>query len=101
MGRGRQVALYKTLGMRRAEVVTIFAVEYALIGLVAGVIGTAGGVLLAWVVTRFGFQIAWAWSPEALLLSVCLTVALSVAAGLAASARALAARPLAVLRRVE
>ena len=99
--RGRQVALYKTLGMRRAEVVTIFAVEYALIGLVAGVIGTAGGVLLAWVVTRFGFQIAWAWSPEALLLSVCLTVALSVAAGLAASARALAARPLAVLRRVE
>jgi putative ABC transport system permease protein len=99
--RGRQVALYKTLGMRRADVVTIFAVEYALIGLVAGVIGTAGGVLLAWVVTRFGFQIAWAWSPGALLLSVCLTVALSVAAGLAASARALAARPLAVLRRVE
>jgi putative ABC transport system permease protein len=99
--RGRQVALYKTLGMRRAEVVTVFAVEYALIGLVAGVIGTVGGVLLAWVVTRFGFEIAWAWSPTALLLSVCLTVALSVAAGLAASSRALAARPLAVLRRVE
>jgi putative ABC transport system permease protein len=99
--RGRQVALYKTLGMRRAEVVTVFAVEYALIGLVAGVIGTVGGVLLAWVVTHFGFEIAWAWSPTALLLSVCLTVALSVAAGLAASARALAARPLAVLRRVE
>lgn len=99
--RGRQVALYKTLGMRRAEVVTVFAVEYALIGLVAGVIGTVGGVLLAWIVTRFGLEIAWAWSPAALLLSVCMTVALSVAAGLAASARALAVRPLAVLRRVE
>ena len=99
--RGRQVALYKTLGMRRAEVLTIFAVEYALIGLVAGVIGTVGGVLLAWVVTRFGFEIAWAWSPASLLLSVILTVALSIAAGLAASARALAVRPLAVLRRVE
>jgi putative ABC transport system permease protein len=99
--RGRQVALYKTLGMKRAEVVTIFAVEYALVGLVAGIIGTVGGVLLAWLVTRFGFEIAWAWSPAALLLSVCLTVILSVAAGLAASARALAARPLAVFRRVE
>jgi putative ABC transport system permease protein len=99
--RGRQVALYKTLGMRRAEVVTVFAVEYALIGLVAGVIGTVGGVLLAWVVTRFGFEIAWAWSPASLFLSVILTVALSIAAGLAASARALAVRPLAVLRRVE
>jgi putative ABC transport system permease protein len=99
--RGRQVALYKTLGMTRAEVVTVFAVEYALIGLVAGVIGSVGGVLLAWLVTRFGFEIAWAWSPAALLYSVLLTVALSVAAGLTASAGALAARPLAVLRRVE
>jgi putative ABC transport system permease protein len=99
--RGRQVALYKTLGMRRAEVVTVFAVEYALIGLVAGVIGTVGGVFLAWLVTRFGFEISWAWSPAALLLSVGLTVALSVAAGLAASARSLSARPLAVLRRAE
>ena len=99
--RGRQVALYKTLGMRRTEVVTIFAVEYALIGLVAGVIGTVGGVLLAWVVTRFGFEIAWGWSPAVLLLSVVLTVVLSIAAGLMASARALAVRPLAVLRRVE
>jgi putative ABC transport system permease protein len=99
--RGRQVALYKTLGMTRAEVVSVFAVEYALIGLVAGVIGSVGGVLLAWLVTRFGFEIAWAWSPAALLVSVLLTVALSVAAGLTASAGALAARPLAVLRRVE
>jgi putative ABC transport system permease protein len=99
--RGRQVALYKTLGMKRAEVVTVFAVEYALIGFVAGVIGTVGGVLLAYLVTRFGFEIAWAWSPAVLLSAVVLTVALSVAAGLAASTRALAARPLAVLRRVE
>ena len=61
--RSRQVALYKTLGMTRAQVVIVFAVEYALKGLVAAVIGTVGAVLMAWLVTRFGFEIAWAWSP--------------------------------------
>jgi putative ABC transport system permease protein len=97
--RGRQVALYKTLGMTRAQVVAVFTVEYALVGLVAGVIGTFGGVVLAWLVTRFGFEIAWAWSPAVYVVAVATTVVLSVVAGLAASARALAVRPLAVLRQ--
>jgi putative ABC transport system permease protein len=97
--RGRQVALYKTLGMTRAQVAAVFTVEYALVGLVAGVIGTVGGVVLAWLVTRFGFEIAWAWSPTVYALAVGTTVALSVVAGLAASTRALAVRPLAVLRQ--
>ncbi len=97
--RGRQVALYKTLGMTRAQVMAVFTVEYALVGLVAGVIGTFGGVVLAWLVTRFGFEIAWAWSPGVYAVSVMTTIVLSVAAGLVASARALAVRPLAVLRQ--
>ena len=97
--RGRQVALYKTLGMTRAQVVAVFTVEYALVGLVAGVLGAAGGVVLAWLVTRFGFEIAWAWSPGVYALGVTTTILLSVIAGLAASARALAVRPLAVLRQ--
>jgi putative ABC transport system permease protein len=99
--RGRQVALYKTLGMTRAQVMVVFAVEYALVGLVAGAIGTVGGVALAWIVTRFGFEIAWAWTPLSYTAAVIATVALSVVAGLAASARALAVRPLAVLRHGE
>ena len=97
--RGRQVALYKTLGMTRAQVVAVFAVEYALVGLVAGVIGTFGGVALAWLVTRFGFEIAWAWLPGVYATAVLTTVVLSVVAGLAASVRALAVRPLAILRQ--
>jgi putative ABC transport system permease protein len=99
--RGRQVALYKTLGMTRAQVALVFAVEYALIGLVAGVLGTIGGVALAFLVVRFGFEVAWAWNPTAWVVAAATTVALSVVAGLAASARALAVRPLAVLRHVE
>ncbi len=97
--RGRQVALFKTLGMTRAQVVAVFAVEYALVGLVSGVLGTVGAVVMAWSVIRFGFQIAWAWHPGALMVALAATVVLSVVAGLAASARALAVRPLAVLRQ--
>ena len=98
--RGRQVALYKTLGMTRLQVVAVFTVEYALVGLVAGVLGAAGGVVLAWLVTRFGFEITWTWSPGVYALAAATTILLSVVAGLAASARALAVRPLAVLRQV-
>jgi putative ABC transport system permease protein len=97
--RGREVALLKTLGMTRAQVAGVFAVEYALVGLVAGALGAGGGVIMAWLVTRFGFEMPWAWAPGPPAAAVFLTVILSIAAGLAASLRALAVRPLAVLRQ--
>ena len=51
--RGQRVALLKTLGRTRLEVAAMMAMEYALIGAVAGLIGTAGGALLSWfVLTR-------------------------------------------------
>jgi putative ABC transport system permease protein len=99
--RGRQVALYKTLGMTRVQVVMVFAVEYALVGLVAGVLGTFGGIALAFLVVRFGFEIAWASDPAAWAAAAATTVALSVVAGLAASIRALSVRPLATLRHAD
>lgn len=99
--RGREVALYKTLGMTRAQVASVFAVEYLLVGLVAGGIGTIGGIGLAWTVTRYGFEMMWAWSPFTYLVCIGLTIALSIIAGLAASTRALAVRPLSVLRQGE
>ena len=67
--------------------------------LVAGAIGAAGGVVLAWIITRFGFEIAWAWRPGIYLLAVASAVMLTVVAGLIASARPLTVRPIAVLRR--
>jgi putative ABC transport system permease protein len=48
--RGREIALLKTLGMTRKGVIAMLATEYALLGAVAGVIGTAGGL-------------RWRWSP--------------------------------------
>lgn len=99
--RSREVALYKTLGMTRRQIVSVFAVEYGLVGLVAGAIGTVGGVVLAYLVTRFGMELPWAWNLPAVVLALVITVALSIAAGLMASVRALAVPPLAVFRQGE
>lgn len=96
--RGREVALLKTLGMTRRGVAATFAVEYALIGLVAGMIGTLGGTALAWGVVTRGFEIPWKLDPAIMVLALAASVALAVIAGLAASFRALERRPIEVLR---
>ncbi|HEY7213486.1 MAG TPA: FtsX-like permease family protein, partial [Thermoanaerobaculia bacterium] len=96
--RGREVALLKTLGMTRRGVAATFAVEYALVGLVAGTIGAIGGTVLAWGVVTRGFEIPWRFDPLALSVALATSVALAVVAGLAASLRALERRPIEVLR---
>jgi putative ABC transport system permease protein len=99
--RSRQAALFKTLGMTRAQVAAVFAVEYALVGLVSGVLGVVGATAMAWMIVHVGFELGWAWRPDAAGAALGATVALSVVAGLAASTRALAVRPLVVLRRAD
>jgi putative ABC transport system permease protein len=96
--RGREVALRKTLGMTRRGVAGVFAVEYALIGLVAGAIGAAGGGLLAWAVLTRGMEVTWRFEPGVYAVALLGTAALSVLAGLAASWRSLQQRPIAALR---
>jgi putative ABC transport system permease protein len=96
--RGREVALLKTLGMTRKGVVGAFTVEYALIGLVAGLIGTAGAAVLSYAVVTRGFELTWELQPLPMAIALVASVVLAVAAGLAASARALERRPIEVLR---
>ncbi len=96
--RGREVALLKTLGATRRGVVAIFAVEFALTGLVAGIVGTMGGAVLAWAVLTSGMEITWTWRPLVLAAAPVATVALSVIAGISASAGALRRKPIEVLR---
>jgi putative ABC transport system permease protein len=96
--RSHEVALLKTLGMTRRGVVSHFAVEYALIGLVAGAIGACGAAALAWGVVTRGFNLTGQLEPWPLAIGIAASAALTVAAGLAASVRALQRRPIEVLR---
>jgi putative ABC transport system permease protein len=96
--RAREVALLKTLGMTRRGVIAVFSVEYALLGLVSGLIGSAGAGLLAWAMLTRGMEIAWSFDPIAHLAAVAGSVVLTVVAGIATSSRALTRRPVEVLR---
>ncbi len=96
--RAREIALLKTLGMTRRQVIALFAVEYGLIGLAAAVIGVAGGNLLAWAVLTYGMEIDWSFEPTVAGVGLTATALLAAATGVAAGWRALAARPLAVLQ---
>jgi putative ABC transport system permease protein len=97
--RGREVALLKTLGVTRGGVVAIYAAEYALVGLVAGAIGSAGAAILSWAVLAYDMELEWAFDPLPLAVGLVGGAVLAVVAGLAASVKALQSRPVDVLRR--
>jgi putative ABC transport system permease protein len=96
--RAREVALLKTVGMTRRDVATVFAIEYALTGLVAAIVGVFAGGLLAWGVIDQLMELEWSLRVSEALGAIFAAMALAVLAGLVASARALRARPVEVLR---
>lgn len=101
--RRAEVALLKTLGMTRRQIVGAFAIEYALLGAVASLIGAAGGSVLAYFVLTGAMEVPaerllWLSRPWWLPATVLATIGLATVAGLLASRGALAERPIAVLR---
>ncbi|HXT20424.1 MAG TPA: FtsX-like permease family protein, partial [Thermoanaerobaculia bacterium] len=96
--RAREVALLKTLGFTRRGVAALFAVEHALTGLVAGLLGVAGGTLIARQVVVEQMELDWHLFGGTLGSALALAVLLTLLAGLAASARALRQRPIEALR---
>ncbi|WP_158794713.1 ABC transporter permease [Granulicella sp. L60] len=93
----REVVVLKTLGATRARIATVFSIEFAVLGLVAGFVGIAfanviAKVLLNRLTVAYHFQ--WMWTLGALLG----TAALTVVTGWAASHRILGQKPLEVLR---
>jgi putative ABC transport system permease protein len=96
--RGPEVALLKTLGVTRRGVAVLFATEYALCGLVAGLLGTLGALALAYGFLERVLELTPELPLGTLPLAAAAMSAISALAGLAASARALSVRPLESLR---
>jgi putative ABC transport system permease protein len=93
----REVVVLKTLGATRARIATVFSIEFAVLGLVAGLVGVSFANLIARVLlTRLtvSYHFHWAWTLGALLG----TAALTVATGWLASHRILGQKPLEILR---
>ena len=93
----REVVVLKTLGATRTRIATIFSIEFAVLGLVAGFVG----IFFANIIVHFLLRaltipnhVQWGMSFAGLALSATLTVA----TGWVASHRILGQKPLEVLR---
>ena len=94
----REVVVLKTLGATRPRIATIFSVEFAVLGLVAGLVGLLFANVLARVLLVRALKFDYTFQPG-LNVAAWLTVALlAVLAGWAASFRVLGQKPLEVLR---
>jgi len=93
----REVVVLKTLGATRARIATIFSIEFAVLGLVAGAVGIVFANLIAQSLLH---QMNVAYSAHWLLNLGTLAgaAALTVATGWVASHRILGQKPLEVLR---
>jgi putative ABC transport system permease protein len=96
--RAYEAALLKTLGATRRVVLTIVVAEYGLLGLIAGLIGSAAALALSYLMARFLFEIPWSLMPSIILAGIAGTVALVVVVGVLSSLQALSRKPLGVLR---
>jgi putative ABC transport system permease protein len=93
----REVVVLKTLGATRRRIATVFSIEFAVLGLVAGVVGIGFANLIARVLLKrltVAYHFQWEWTLGALVG----TAALTVATGWLASHRILGRKPLEVLR---
>lgn len=93
----KEVVVLKTLGATRGRIVSVFSIEFAVLGAVAGVVG----VLFANIITRvllgrltMTYHLELGWS----LTGVVATSVLAVATGWIASHRILGQKPLEILR---
>ncbi len=93
----REVVVLKTLGATRARIATVFSIEFAVLGLVAGLVGIGFANLIArtlLVRMEAAYHFHWVWNMAALLA----TAALTMVTGWVASHRILGQKPLEVLR---
>ena len=93
----REVVVLKTLGATRTRIATIFSIEFAVLGLVAGVVGIFfANIVVAGLLRTLGIPrvIEWGWDFGGLAAMALITVA----TGWVASHRILGQKPLEVLR---
>ena len=100
--RGRRLyeaAILKTLGARRLVLAKIAVIEFAVLGLVAGLIGSTASIALTWSLMSFGqSRTAWAFSPVVSATGILGTVALVTTVGVLSTWSVLMRKPLGTLR---
>jgi putative ABC transport system permease protein len=93
-----EAAILKTLGASSRLVGSVLLVEYGLLGLLAGLVGAAGGAALSWSISRYVIESPWRPPYFETALGIVVTTVLVAVVGLLASLDVLRRKPLAILR---
>jgi len=93
----REVVVLKTLGATRNRIAQVFSVEFAVLGVLAGVVGAVFANLLARVLLH-RMQVAYHLDFPGTIFTVVATAVLAMVTGWVASFRILGQKPLEVLR---
>ncbi|MCS7026740.1 MAG: FtsX-like permease family protein [Bryobacteraceae bacterium] len=94
----REVVILKTLGATRARIAGIFSVEFLVLGVAAGLLGSILATAFSYLVLKRLFHVDYRFVLAPHLISIALTALLANAAGWMASHRILRQKPLEILR---
>ncbi len=94
-----EAAVLKVVGGTRRMLAQSFALEFAVVGALAGVIGVVLASALSWAILYFFLDLPWVWQPAVMIQGLAATVGLAVIVGFMSTWRVLGQPPLAVLRR--
>ncbi|MCC7418088.1 MAG: ABC transporter permease [Acidobacteria bacterium] len=93
-----EAAVFKTLGATTRAIAAMLLIEYGVLGMLAGLIGSSGAVALTWGVSRYALDMRWRLFPGEHAGGVAATAALVAVVGALASLDVLRQKPLATLR---
>ncbi len=81
--------VFKVLGATRRRILTVYLLEYGLLGLLTGLISAAIGTLTGWAVIRFLMRSEWAFLGDVVAWTLIVCIVVIMAAGLLGTWRAL------------
>jgi putative ABC transport system permease protein len=93
-----EAAVLKTLGAKRGLILRMLILEYGILGIVAGLIGSTAGAILSWAVSKWVFEIQWDYLPGIHFLGIAIAALAVMAVGALSSFDILAKKPLQTLR---
>jgi len=91
-------AILKTLGAKKKMIVFTLLVEYGVLGLLAGLLGSAAAIALTWAISEYALKITWQIIPSVNLIALAATSILVVLVGVLSSWDVMIKKPLGILR---
>jgi len=91
-------AILKTLGAKKKLIVATLLVEYGVLGLLAGALGSSAAIALTWAVSEHALKLNWHFIPSVNLLGVVLAAILVMVVGVLSSWDVMIKKPLGILR---